>query len=30
MTGAEWLLIILGSVYLGKILYRSLEILDRV
>lgn len=30
MTGAEWLLIILGSVYLGKILYRSLEILDRI
>lgn len=30
MTGAEWLLIILGSLYLGKILYRSLEIIDRI
>lgn len=30
MTGAEWLLIILGSLYLGKILYRSIEILDRI
>ena len=29
MTGAEWLLIVLGSLYLGKILYRSLEIIDR-
>ena len=30
MTGAEWLLIILGLLYLGKILYRSLEIIDRI
>lgn len=29
MTGAEWLLIILGSVYLGKILYRFIETIDR-
>ena len=30
MTGAEWLLTILGSLYLGKVLYRSLEIIDRI
>ena len=30
MTGAEWLLIFLGSVYLGKILYRFIEIVDRI
>lgn len=30
MTGAEWLLIVLGSVYLGKILHRFIEIIDRI
>lgn len=30
MTGAEWLLIVLGSVYLSKILYRFIEIIDRI
>ena len=30
MTGAEWLLIVLGSSYLGKILYRFIEIIDRI
>ena len=29
MTGAEWLLIVLGSLYLGKILCRFIEIIDR-
>lgn len=30
MTGAEWLLIVLGSVYLGKILYRFIGLIDHI